>query len=125
MAFNPQSILDSIKKLLGLEFDYTDFDDDVVMHVNTAFGILQQLGVGPTTAYSITDNTQLWSDFSADISKLAPVKTYIYQKVRLVFDPPGTSFGIIALEKVITELETRLNMMGEALAPPSDPFANA
>lgn len=125
MAFNPQSILDSVKKLLGLEFDYTDFDADVVMHINTAFGVLQQIGVGPTTAYSITDNTQLWSDFSADIGKLSPVKSYIYQKVRLMFDPPATSFGIIAVEKVILELETRLNMMGEALSPPSDPFANA
>lgn len=125
MAFNLQSILDSTKKLLGLEFDYTDFDADVIMHINTAFGVLQQMGVGPVVAYSITDNTQTWSDFSANIDKLATVKSYIYQKVRLMFDPPATSFGIIAVEKVITELEFRLNVMGETLAPPSDPFANA
>lgn len=122
MASNPESILDSIKKVLGIDSDYTEFDIDVIMHINTAFGSLQQLGVGPITGFAISDSTLLWSDYSSAMVLLAPVKSYIYLTVRLIFDPPATSFAIAAMEKQVAELEWRLNSMAETLIrQPSDP----
>ena len=105
-----ESILTSIKKLLGIAEDYTHFDADIIMHINTAFMILYQLGVGPSTPFSISDKTAVWSDFVGDAADLAGVKTYIYAKVRLVFDPPQSSAHIDALKQTIAELEWRLNV---------------
>ena len=101
------SILTSIKKLLGITEEYTHFDADVLMHINMAFMVLYQLGVGPSTPFSIEDASATWSDFLGD---LAGVKTYIYQKVKLVFDPPQSSAAITALKENIAELEWRLNV---------------
>lgn len=105
-----ESILTSIKKLLGIAEDYTHFDADIIMHINTAFMVLYQLGVGPTTPYSISDKTATWANFLGDATDLAGVKTYIYAKVRLVFDPPQSSAHIDALKQTIAELEWRLNV---------------
>lgn len=118
------SILDDTKKVLGINVSDTSFDTDVIMHVNMALGTLQQIGVGPIAGVSITDNTTLWSALT-DIygNFFMMVKTYVYMKVRLAFDPPATSFGIAAVEKQIEELEWRLNAVAEALVPPSDPSA--
>jgi len=121
MAANPDSILDSIKKTLGIDSDYDAFDLDVVMHINTAFATLRQLGVGPTTGFAISDNTSLWSDFSPDMVTLASVKSYVFAKVRIVFDPPATSFALNALQDLVKELEWRLNVDGETINKPSDP----
>lgn len=104
------SILLSIKKLLGLSSDYTQFDQDVIMHINTVFGILMQLGVGPSTGFSISGDTEVWSDYIEDMSKLEMVKTYIYMKVRLMFDPPQSSSTLQAMTEQIKELEWRLNV---------------
>ncbi len=104
------SILTSIKKLLGITEEYTHFDADILMHINMAFMVLYQLGVGPSTPFSIEDASATWSDFLGDSTDLAGVKTYIYQKVKLVFDPPQSSAAITALKESIAELEWRLNV---------------
>lgn len=104
------SILTSIKKLLGIAEEYTFFDADVMMHINTAFMVLYQLGVGPKTPFMIDDASATWSDFVGDAADLAGVKTYIAQKVKLAFDPPQSSAAIEALKQNIAELEWRLNV---------------
>jgi hypothetical protein len=108
------SILKSTKKILGLEFDYTAFDPDVITHINAVFGTLHQLGVGPIEGFAIEDDTAEWSDFIDDnIPLLSPIKTYIYLRVKLLFDPPVTSYSIEALHKQVEELEWRINILRE------------
>lgn len=121
MALNPDSILDSTKKILGLDFDYTEFDLDIITHINTTFMTLRQLGVGPTTGFVISDSTATWDQFTSDIVMLAGVKTYVYLKARLAFDPPQTSFAIDSLQQQINEAEWRINVVAETINPPSDP----
>lgn len=121
MPANPESILDSIKKTLGLDADYTAFDLDITMHINTAFATLRQLGVGPTDGFAIADNTSLWSAYSPDMVLLASVKSYVFAKVKLLFDPPATSFGIQAMKAMVEELEWRLNVQGESITKPIAP----
>lgn len=106
-------ILPNIKKLLGLDESYTAFDTDIVIHINSAFSTLNQLGIGPSQGFSIEDNTATWDTFLGDDKRKNDAKTYIYIKVRLVFDPPQTSFAIDSLEKVARELEWRLNVLRE------------
>lgn len=108
-----QSILKSTKKILGLAPEFTVFDQDVLTHINTAFSTLTQLGVGPRDGYMIEDDTALWEDYWVDNEHFNAVKTYIYLRVRLVFDPPATSYAIGALEKQLLELEWRLNVERE------------
>lgn len=125
MAANADSILDSMKQVLGIDASFTDFDIDVIMHINTVLMTLNQMGVGPADPFLITDNSSVWTDFTTDMPKLAMVKTYINLKVRLIFDPPATSFVIDAYQKQIAEFEFRLNVAGEQINPPSDPFAGS
>lgn len=107
------SILTSIKKLLGIAADYTHFDTDVIIHINSAFDILNQLGVGPSEGFKITDESEVWTDFIEDTTKLESIKTYIYLKVSLWFDPPTSSAILSAKERQISELEWRLNVAAE------------
>lgn len=104
-----ESILTSIKKLLGIAEEYTHFDPDIIMHINTALFTLTQLGVGPSAGFSIDDAEDRWSDF-VDTSRIESVKTYVYLKVRLVFDPPTSSAVIESINRNISELEWRLNV---------------
>ncbi len=104
------SILTSIKKLLGITEDYECFDQDVIIHINSAFSVLTQLGVGPEAGFFIEDSSAIWSDFVSDTSKLEFIKTYIYLKVKLVFDPPTSSAVIDAINRQISELEWRINV---------------
>lgn len=104
------SILTTIKKLLGIAEDDTSFDTDVIVNINMALNILNQLGVGPETGFSITGNTETWSDYISDMSKLEMIKTYIYLKVKLIFDPPQSSRVIESIENQIKELEWRANV---------------
>ncbi len=104
------SILISIKKLLGITEEYEHFDADIIMNINMAFMVLYQLGVGPSTPFKITDASALWSDFMEDATDIEGVKTYIWLKTRLVFDPPQTSALIDAIKANIAELEWRLNV---------------
>lgn len=105
-----ESILTSIKKLLGIEAEYTQFDADIIMHINTVFLNLTQLGVGPDEGFFIEDDTAIWEDFIGDSSQLQAVKTYVYLKVKLLFDPPLSSSVTESMNRMIAELEWRLNV---------------
>ena len=108
-----QSILTSTKKILGIAEDYTVWDLDIITHINSAFSTLTQLGVGPAAGFMIEDASTLWTDFIADDLQLNSVKTYIYLRVRLIFDPPTTSYAITAMQDQIEQLEWRLNVHRE------------
>lgn len=113
-----ESILTSIKKLLGIAEEYEHFDPDIVMHINSVFMTLTQLGVGPSEGFYITDEEAIWSDFISDPNKLQAVKTYMYLKVRLVFDSASLgSATLSAYERQIQELEWRLNHDAESKEP--------
>jgi hypothetical protein len=107
------SILNSTKKVLGIAEDYAAFDEDIIMHINTAFSTLAQLGVGPAEGFMIEDDTAVWADFIATDFQFNSVKSYIFLRVRLLFDPPTTSYLLSAYEKQIEELEWRLNVHRE------------
>lgn len=108
------SILTSVKKMLGIPEEYEQFDQDIIMHINSVFMILRQLGVGPGNGFAISDKTKNWTDFvSADDARFEAVKTYMYQKVRLMFDPPTSSMVMEAMNRSISELEWRLNVEAE------------
>ena len=94
-----ESILTSIKKMLGISKEYTHFDEDLIMHINAALAVLGQLGVGPSIGFFIEDDTAVWSDFVPDSNRLQFIKTYVYQKVKLVFDPPQSSAALQALNE--------------------------
>lgn len=105
-----ESILLTIKKLLGLGEDYNVFDMDIIIHINMVFNILNQMGVGPKDGFIIKDENDLWSSYIRDSRKLEMVKTYIYLKVRQIFDPGTSSALNNAIEAQISELEWRLNV---------------
>ena len=104
------SILTSIKKMLGVAEDYTEFDEDIVTHINSVFLNLTQLGVGPEEGFMIEDGTAVWEDFIDDSIQLQAVKTYMYLKVKLLFDPPLSSSVTESFTRMIAELEWRLNV---------------
>ena len=107
------SILVSIKKMLGISEDVKIFDADIIIHINSVFMILNQLGVGPSKGFSITDATSTWSEFIPNESSIEAVKSYVYLKVRLLFDPPTSSAAIESYNKMIAEFEWRINVMVE------------
>lgn len=107
------SILISTKKVLGLDPSYRAFDFDVMMHINAAFSTLNQLGVGPIGGYSIDNELDGWSDLDFSVTLLGFVKTYVYLKVKSLFDPPTTSFAIEAMNKQLAEYEYRINLYRE------------
>lgn len=108
------SILINIKKILGIDASYDAFDLDIITHINTVFSDLQQLGVGPDRGFMIEDSTATWTEYFADNDvNWNAVKTYVYLRVRLLFDPPSTSYHITAIEKQIEKLEWRLNVRRE------------
>lgn len=103
------SILNSIKKNLGIKEDYKHFDPDIIMHINSAFFTLNQLGVGTEEPFVINDENTTWADFYSD-TDVESVKTYITLKVRQVFDPPTNSYLTSAIGEMIKELEWRMNV---------------
>lgn len=107
------SILISTKKILGLAEDYTAFDLDIITHINTAFSTLTQLGVGPVEGFMIEDERTEWDDYLNDDNQLNSVRSYVFLRVRQLFDPPTTSYLIDAMEKQIEQLEWRLNVHRE------------
>lgn len=110
------SILTDTKKILGIAEEYTAFDQDIITHINSVFVILNGLGVGPEEGFDISDDTAVWTDFLGDDKRLNSVKSYVYLRVRLLFDPPQTSFHISALENQYKELEWRLSIQRESVA---------
>lgn len=115
-----ESILNSTKKVLGLDATYTPFDQEVLTHINAAFSILHQLGVGPEDGFFIEDEVPEWSDFILLVNTehtLGLIKTYVNLKVRMLFDPPTTSFLINAMTEQINQYEWRLNVAREYALP--------
>jgi hypothetical protein len=108
-----EKILTDVKLQLNIPSDTTAFDLDVITGINTAFMVLNQLGLGPAVPFAIEDNTAVWADFMPDIAKYNGVKTYVYQKVRLFFDPPTTAHLVSALKEQVDELEIRLRDLFE------------
>lgn len=108
------SILNSIKKLLGGESNSSFFDDDLIIHINSAFTTLSQLGLGPKEGFSISSASDKWSDFIEDVSQHEWIKTYVYLKVKLVFDPPLNSSVIESMKQMISEYEWRLTVRAES-----------
>lgn len=107
-----ESILTSIKKLLGITEEYEHFDIDIIMHINSAFSVLTQLGVGPEEGFHIEDDSTEWSEFLFEDTRLEMVKTYIYLKVRLAFDSTNLSSAVIeSINRQINELEWRINVV--------------
>lgn len=104
------SILNDVKHTLALLPEQTAFDIDIIMHINSAISTLTQLGVGPVEGYMITGPNNLWGEFAND-PRLNAVKSYIFLKVKLVFDPPGTGFVLSSIERQIQELEYRINVI--------------
>lgn len=104
------SILDSIKQLLGISTEDTNFDLDIIIHINSVFSNLNQLGVGPSKTFSIFNNASVWDDFIEDDSDFNNVITYMYLKVKLLFDPPANSTVLNAIKEEIKELEFRLGV---------------
>lgn len=111
------SILDSTKKALGIAADYTDFDPDIIMFINAVFSTLNQLSVGPDDGFSISDNSTAWVDYYSD-ANINNVQSYMYMRVKLMFDPPATSFALDALNAQIKELEWRINVYQEGVKHP-------
>jgi len=107
------SILNDIKKLLGIAPDYTNFDTDIIININSVFMILNQLGVGPKEGFKITGADETWDSYIADEDDLEAVKTYIWLKVKIVFDPPLNSTVMEAHKQMISEYEWRLNIQSE------------
>lgn len=109
-----ESILTSVKKLLGIAEEYTHFDSDIIMHINSVFMTLTQLGVGPSAGFYIEDETSEWTEFIPDMTKLQAVKTYVYLNVKILFDSSTMgSATLAAYERQIKELEWRMNVIAE------------
>lgn len=104
-----ESILTSIKKLLGPTEEYEAFDAEIMMHINSVFLTLQQIGVGPDEGFFIIDKTSIWSDFVSNKVLANAVITYMYLKVKLLFDPPASASAIEAINRLINEYEWRIN----------------
>ncbi len=116
-----EKILTSTKKILCITDSYTAFDLDIITHINMAFSNLNQLGIGPIEGFAIDDNGAIWADLNLPLNQLSMVRTYVYLKTRMVFDPPSTSFVIDAMQKQIGELEWRLSHFREDLIPLPQP----
>lgn len=108
------SILNTIKKLLGLDAEQHDFDVDIIVFINSAFTRLTDLGVGPKEGFAIEDEYKEWTDFVQDTLKFNDLQTYIYLKVKMVFDPPTSSAVLAAYERTINELEWLINVRAES-----------
>lgn len=109
------SILDSVKKMLGIDSEYTQFDADIIMHINSVFMMIKQLGVGPSEGFSITGREETWDDYFQG-TEVASVKTYMYLQVRLLFDPPTVGSVVSSYEKQVAELGWRIMIEGDTIA---------
>lgn len=108
-----ESILTSVKKMLGPEEDYTHYDSDIIVHINSVLATLTELGVGPEDGFVISDNSATWTDFISDDKLLKLVPTYVYLKVRLAFDPPTTAAVLESFDRQAKEYEWRINVAAE------------
>lgn len=111
-----ESILSSVKKLLGIAEDYTQFDVDIIMHINATFMTLNQIGIGPEEGFSISSNLETWDTFLDGSVRYEAVKSYMALKVRMLFDPPQSSAHMEALKNQVAEYEWRLLVQKELLS---------
>jgi len=111
------SILIATKKILGIGADYSAFDVDIITHINSTFSILNQLGIVPDPGFAIEDEASEWGDLNLPQNQLNLLRTYLFLKVRVLFDPPGTSFLMDAMNRQIDEYEYRLSIFREDLIP--------
>lgn len=109
-----ESILTSIKKLLGIDSEYTQFDQDIIMHINSTFFTLNQLGVGPEKPVVIADAMATWDASFGDVSNIEAIKSYVYLKVKMLFDPPTSSFVMESMKRQADEYEFRLQIQSES-----------
>ena len=109
------SILNSIKKSLGITPEYTQFDPEIIMHINSVFMFLQQIGVGPTNTYSIESDSETWTDFfsSANVKDVSAAKSLMFLKVKMLFDPPTIGSVNESYNKLIDELTWRCMIEGD------------
>lgn len=123
----PDSILQSTKKALGLTLDYTPFDAELVIHINSVLANLNQLGIGPDGGMLIEDETPTWSDFLRRVDEVVPdprlnhVKSYVYMRVRMLFDPPSVGYLVTSYEKMILEAEWRIMVAQDDVIHPRAP----
>lgn len=120
-----QSILDSVKKMCGIDPSLTVFDLDIMTHINSVFADLEQLGIGPVGGFEIEDNVPTWDAFLGTDKRISSVKSYVYFRVRLMFDPPQTGYLVESFDKQIQKMEWRLNVTreGDSWTDPSLPAA--
>jgi len=110
------SILDSTKNALGIPADRHEFDEVIILHINSVFSTLHQLGVGPTQGFEITDNTALWSTFLGGNMPQNNIRSYMYLRVRMLFDPPTTGYHMDSMKQQKDELEWRISVEREGIA---------
>ena len=118
---NNSSILDSTKKILGMAPEFQAYDLDVLTHINSVFSDLEQIGVGPAGGFFIEDSTAKWGDLLGSDPRLNRVKSYVFLRVRLLFDPPQTSFAITSLEEQAKQMEWRLQVVTDPPITQSQP----
>lgn len=116
-----ESILNTIKKLLGIHVEDTAFDVDILVFINSSIAVLRQLGVGPTDPLLVADKDTEWSALTDDDTILSMAKTYIHLNTKILFDPPGSSFVLDSFKKVIDELVWRIKEEAEPPLPPEEP----
>jgi hypothetical protein len=105
------SILDSVKKMLGIGEDYEHFDTDIIIHINSVLMILTQIGVGPEEGFLISGADSKWNDFVTNDILVEAVKSYVYLRVKILFDPPSSSFVLDSMNNQARELEWRINLL--------------
>lgn len=110
-----ESILTSIKKMLGIQEEYAHFDADIIFHINSALMTLTQLGVGPKEGFLVMDDEQTWDDYLGESKRFEAVKSYIYLRVKLLFDPPANGTLVEVINKQLAEFEWRLNTQAETI----------
>lgn len=111
--YDSESILDTVKKMLGVQHNYEHFDSELILHINSVFMVLNQLGLGPSAGFFIADYTSKWNQFLDYSTNFEAVKNYTYLRVRILFDPPSSSFVLDAMERQIKEFEWRLKLQME------------
>lgn len=115
MDLMEESILITIKKMLGLDYNYAAFDTDVIVNINAALMILTEMGIGPKEGFTITGYSETWSDFITNRVKLGAVENYVYLKTKMAFDPPTNSYVMDAMKSQAEEILWRLNVMAESV----------
>jgi hypothetical protein len=112
-----ESILTAVKQMLGLPEDYTAFDETIVMHINSVFLSLSQMGVGPAEGFTISDKEAKWDEIEVEPILIGYLKTYMFMKVKLVFDPPNSSYLLEAIDRQILQMEWRMTNHADSKVP--------